>query len=396
MNKKNWLYAIVLIVLPYACGAQDCNALYQNARIALSSAKWDTAYIGFDAARACFKSKQLWERYTDSNRGMSFVLSRKDKYDKIPSLLLPVIDTLVKLNDKTGQNRHLIGKLHRNLGAAYLELKNPNEAIHYLNKSLERTDNIIDKIVIYANLGVAYEDKLGYEKSINYHSKALDILSDTFNIPNKTIDKVGTLNNIAQAYSRYQHYEDAQRNFETGLQLLKDFQPQNDRQKEEKKSLEVRYYTNLGTLHTKWEKYDKGLEYLNQLHKMNLSVSEMASRYHLNVGYAYLGKKNYAKASQSFMEVIRVRKQLNADNKHIAAVAYSCLGETYYKQNIWKGALDNLQQALVKAVPEFNDVKWEANPDIRDVHYARNVSNNSMKNQYSAFCALPIRSMRGQ
>jgi len=276
-----------------------------------------------------------------------FALSKQDKYDKIPSLLLSVIDTLKKQAGTTGQHRSLIGKVYGNLGGFYTTLKNSDEAIFYLNRSLERTDNTIEKIPIYTNLGVAYEDKLDYEKSITYHSKVLNILSDTFIIQNKTIDKVRTLNNLGQTCRRYKRYKDAHRNFQTGLKLLKKFQPQNDIEKKEKKWFEVCYYNNLGVLHTHWEKYGLALEYLNQIRKMDLTASELA-------------KQNYSKAIQSFKEYIVIKEQLLSNNKHIdKAIAYSNLGEAYYKQGIWQQALDNLQQALIQAIPTFNDTTWK-------------------------------------
>jgi len=254
MSKKIWFYSFIMLALPYIGFAQGCNALYQTGRTAVRAAKWDTAYIHFDIARGCFREKQNWEKYATCGRGMSFARSNQERDDEIPQFLLPMIDTLKKYAHHTEKYRSLVARIYRSAGGVYTKLENPDAAIDCMSKSLELEDDIVNKITIYTNLGVVYEDKLDYEKSIHYHSKALDILSDTFTIEGKTLLKISTLNNVGQAYRRHKRYEDALQKLEEGLQLLKDFQPQNDKEKEDKKSLKVRYYSNLGVLYTDWEK----------------------------------------------------------------------------------------------------------------------------------------------
>ena len=364
----------VTVIAPHRCLAQDCDTLYQSAMHSYRNVDWDRAYMNFDRAKTCFKQQQKWELYTSCGRGMSSILSRQGEHDKIPPILLSSIDTLKKYADTTTYHK-LVGKIYRSLGGTYSNLKNSDEAIYYLNQSLNFTNDDTKKIITYINLGVAYENKLNYENAILYHSKALNLLSDTFDIENKTILKIRTLNNLGQAHRRYKRYEDALQNFETGLELLRDFKPQNDMAKDEKTSLRARYYSNIGVLYTYWKKYDKALEYLGRIRKMDLPLSKNTlHHYDLNVGYVYLEKNNYEKAKQSFTKAIKVEDQLHTSDKHIdKAIAYSSLGETHYQQKSWKPALDNLQQALIQAIPIFNDTAWSANPDIKGVHHVRTI-----------------------
>jgi len=370
MGKKIATYFFLFTVFN-AVSAQDCDTIYQTAKAAYYSASLDTAYTKFSIAKNCYAYNQQWEQFGSSSLAMSSILYSQGKYEQILEVLLPVCDTLHKYSHNNKNHNTLLVKNYGNIGAAYSKLDNHYKAIYYMERGLEMTDDITKKIATYNNLGTIFEDKLDYQKSITYYKKVLNILEDTFSIKNRKLTKARTFNNLARSQRYHGNYKDALQNFETGLKITNELKTQNDRQKQEKKSLIAIYYVDMAALYNDCEKYDQALSISNKIDRIKLPNLSTVTSPHLNMGYAYLGQKNYTKAVKSFKKAIQVREKLYS-NKHIdKSKVYLSLGEVYYEQKKWQQALDNFQQALIQAIPIFNDTSWTSNPNIEGVHHVR-------------------------
>lgn len=374
MVKKSALYFCFFFIFAFhnVGLAQDCDTLYQRARTTFRNAPLDTTYTKFSIAKTCYLHNQGWEKFGNCDMAISSILFAQGKYEQIPELLLPTIDTLSKYSRKIKNYNVLLAQIHTNIAAGYIELRDYDEAIYYSNKVLSSTEDVTKKISTYNNMGVIFEDKLDYERSILYYKKVLDILEDTFSIENRTLTKAGTFSNLAKAYRHNGDYEEALRNFEIGLNIVQELEVRDDRQKLDKESLLAMYYVNIGAFYNDWEKYDKTLSVLNRLHEVKLPFLNVDTSPHAVMGYAYLGKKDYTKAVNSFNEAMQVRNKLHPNIKHIdKSTVYLSLGEVYREKKQWQRALDNFQQALIQAAPTFNDTSWSSNPSVKGVHHVR-------------------------
>ena len=75
------------------------------------------------------------------------------------------------------QKNDFLKPVYSNLGIAHAQLGQPVEAIQCLHKALELTpvDISVDREKILANLGAAYQQKRDYQEALEFHQKALDI-----------------------------------------------------------------------------------------------------------------------------------------------------------------------------------------------------------------------------
>lgn len=370
MSRKTALYFCItsmLLLWSNAGLAQNCDTLFAEGMTIFRRAELDKAYIKFDLSQDCYARSRQWEEFVRCHKGMSFILFRTGKPEQVPTLLLPVLDTLNKYAQQSSDYNTLLTSIYNSLGGVYTELGHIDKAIHYMDKVLQMANDAENKIIAYNNLGVTFQKKLDDQKSIHYYRKALDILEDTFAIENREILKGRAFINLAVAYRYHRNYEEALRNFENGIGIIRALETKDDRQKLEKEWLFTEYYFSMGAFYNEWEQYDLALSMLN---KIQDAKSGKGKSSFLLKGQAYFGKKDYQEAIHFFNKAMYVENELYLDGKHIKkSIVNLNLGRTYRARKKTHWALSHLQQALIQAVPTFNDTLWANNPIIEDAHY---------------------------
>lgn len=120
-----------------------------------------------------------------------------------------------RLNEQTGNNFG-IGAALNNVSFMYNEMNQPDLAIYYANKILER--NISNKYVLgrtYNNLGVSYFKKGDIQKAIEYQEKSLEIKKESG-------EKGGmafSYNDLGDIYFKIKNYSTALQNYNLALKL---------------------------------------------------------------------------------------------------------------------------------------------------------------------------------
>lgn len=208
---------------------------------------------------------------------------------------------------------------------------------------------------LYNLLGILYNDLEEYDKSIDYHNKALVNATD-YKIPSVYQSKATSLNNIGYVYQNLKNYQKAQQYYQEGLRQKN--------LKYDKPSLYAMLLDNLAysRFKLKQEKDLPGL-FLNSLKlrdSLKLTSGIVANKIHLSEYYSYhndsLQAVRYAKEALSsarkdknFRNVLVALKQMGVVEPQNASL--------YSKEYIHIN--DSLQKAERKMGEKFSRIEYE-------------------------------------
>lgn len=105
-----------------------------------------------------------------------------------------------------------LASIYVNIAAAYIKLKEYNDALSYLQKSLNLTNKYAPKsnllMYIYINLAKIYKEIKEYDSALSYYDKAVHMMNRTYGI-NNHIYLAGIKEDLSSIYADKQDYQKA-------------------------------------------------------------------------------------------------------------------------------------------------------------------------------------------
>ncbi|WP_107791056.1 CHAT domain-containing protein [Campylobacter concisus] len=105
-----------------------------------------------------------------------------------------------------------LAAIYVNAAVAYTELKEYNNALSYLQRSLDLTNKYAPKsnllMYIYINLAYNYKEMKEYDSALNYYDKAINMMNRTYGV-NNHINFAGAKKDISNIYADKQDYQKA-------------------------------------------------------------------------------------------------------------------------------------------------------------------------------------------
>ncbi|MDF2966160.1 MAG: hypothetical protein K0Q51_1548, partial [Rickettsiaceae bacterium] len=242
-----------------------------------------------------------------------------------------------------------------NLAKVYGHMGDYEKAIEYYNGALDiflkdyNKSFIFDKIgIIMSSLGVIYRNKGEYEKAIQYHKVALAIQLKTFvQIPNHP-NIAESYTNLGCVFSDHGSYEQAILCHNRALDILLKVYKQIPNH-----PLIAVCYNNIGFAYNYHGNYKRAIEYINKALSINLRTyeespnhPEIASSY-INLGNVCYHSGNYNQAEEHYKKALAISQKAyqNNPNHPDLALIYTCLGVVYSDVN-FKKAIKYYKKAL--------------------------------------------------
>ena len=115
-------------------------------------------------------------------------------------------------NSKNTSGAMRLAAIYVNVAVAYTELKEYNNALSYLQRSLDLTNKYAPKsnllMYIYVNLANNYQEMKDYSSALSYYDKALHMMNRTYGV-NNHINFAGAKKDISNIYADKQDYSRA-------------------------------------------------------------------------------------------------------------------------------------------------------------------------------------------
>jgi signal transduction histidine kinase len=213
----------------------------------------------------------------------------------------------------------------------------------------------------YNLLGILYNEREEYNKALEFHNKALDILKDN-SIPPDLQLKATSFNNIGFVYLNMKDYKKAKINFSEGLKQKNLFQ--------ESTALYAMLLDNLAYSKFKSNEFEDTSELFYRSLKirdsLNLTLGIILNKIHLSEFYAV--KKDTLRAIQFSKQALNLSKRSNKLRNTLEALKQIAIvdpknASTYSKEYIQLN--DQMLKAERKMGEKFSRIEYETN-EIKD------------------------------
>ncbi len=232
------------------------------------------------------------------------------------------------------------------------------KALSILKKQKNVSDLLYD---CYNLLGILYNDREEYDKSLEYHKKALNVLKDK-SIPRELQLEATSLNNIGFVYLNLNDYEQAKQYFQKGLNQKNLFL--------EKNVLYAMLLDNLAYAKFKLrdfkglpDQFDRALKIRDSL---GLKSAAVSSRIHLSEFYAF--EKDTFRAIQFSKQSLVLARSLNIGKNTLEALKQIAIVDPK-NASVYSNEYFRLNEKMLKSErkmgEKFSRIEYETN-EIKD------------------------------
>ncbi|WPO79891.1 tetratricopeptide repeat protein [Flavobacterium sp. KACC 22761] len=232
------------------------------------------------------------------------------------------------------------------------------KALSLLKKQKNVNDLLYD---CYNLLGILYNDREEYDKSLEFHKKAIAVLKDK-TIPSELQLEATSLNNIGFVYINLNDYEQAKEYFQKGLNQKNLFQEKNvlyamllDNLAYSK--FKLRDFTGLP------DQFERALAIRDSL---GLKSAAVSSRIHLSEFYAF--EKDTFKAIQYSKQALVLARSLGIGKNTLEALKQIAIVDPK-KASVYSKEYFNLNEKMLKSErkmgEKFSRIEYETN-EIKD------------------------------
>jgi len=280
----------------------------------------------------------LWRVYnnkslTDSNRLKAIHLIAWSYTNNNPdtAIILSNIELEFANSINTKKGKAWRAGPYNTMGVAY-ELKGnyPKSLACFLEalKICEETGNKRGMGACYGSIGIVYKNQLDYGKALEYGLKNLKIAEEL----NDTRGIARCYGNIGLIYSEQANYKKALDCYLKSLQLAK---------KIGDKSLISTCYSNIGIIYVEQANYTEALTYYLNALQINRDIGDKqgVTTCYVNLGDLYNKLANYKQAIYYCDSALMVSKEI--DDIDNASLAYENLATAYEKMGKYKEAYEN-------------------------------------------------------
>jgi tetratricopeptide (TPR) repeat protein len=178
-----------------------------------------------------------------------------------------------------------------NLGAAYLQKKNAQKALEYFQSAIANKENkpkadnnnrlmpTLTDGTLHLNLGAAYLELGNPSQAISELEKSKQLEPDNYDVHR----------NLAQAYLKSKRYEDAIKEIETALRYKKD---------------DPYLYAYLSQAYVETNQKPRAIEVARQ--GIPYAKGQLKGDFHKNIGVVYVEEKKYNEAISAFKEAVNL------------------------------------------------------------------------------------------
>ncbi|MFN4233434.1 MAG: tetratricopeptide repeat protein [Bacteroidia bacterium] len=235
-------------------------------------------------------------------------------------------------------------------------LKKYEQSINTLPENVNDKD-IIRKQKVYAanlgNIGLVYADQGNYSKALEYYFKAQKIDEEILMPDGQIGDKkgqAGNLGNIGIVYHAQGNYSKALEYYFKALKICEEIG--------DKRNLAA-ILGNIGIVYKEQGYYSKALEYYFKALKINEEIgNKQYQAINLgNIGGVYMEQGNYSKALEYYFKALKIFEEIG--NKQYQALNLVNIGVVYMEQAYYSKALEYYFKAL-KICEEIGDKQSQA------------------------------------
>ena len=246
---------------------------------------------------------------------------------------------------------------HITMGHVLRYQKKNSEAIQSYEQAIQFNPTQNEKVIIYKNIGGAYNDLKDYDHAIEYFQKAIETQ------PNSP----WIYNDIGLAYQYLEQYDKAIANFSAACQIMSFG------------ACEYNLVMTMGLKAEQEKEIDKAIKFYTEASEMNLADAWLFNR----LGYLYLNKQDYEKAKPFLEKAIENDKNYSSPYYNLGSIAldekdykvaqnyfqktielnpdsfnsYYRLGYAFQMQNQEKEMMDNYKH-FMKMKPDSDEAIW--------------------------------------
>ncbi len=239
------------------------------------------------------------------------------------------------LQIKTGEDKKLKMDVLKRLGRIHDRIGEGEDGLKFFSLALELADDRREKALINNLIADAYQSMSNYEKALNYHHQALELLSG---YPEE--DKVSVELGIAWIKYLQGDYAEAKRILLHGLERLTDHSHVKTRR------LLARIYNQLGSVYSHIGEMDASFDSYNKALKIYEILDDERGKaviYNNICGY-YTTKGDYYNALKYLESSLEVDNKTG--NMLGKAIATYNIGETYYQLGDFEKAMERYEEYL--------------------------------------------------
>ncbi len=284
---------------------------------------------------------------------IALIVSSHAQNKQVDSLL----QALKQWQAKTGlQADTNLYNIYYKLGISF-QNNNPDTAIYFLNKSVEKAQQLTDKLKeaeSTKSLGKCFFVKSNYPKAMKEYEYALKLLTDKVSeksLKRKQEVQAAILGNIGNVYLNQGDYAKALDYYFKALKIFEEIGNKNG---------QAANLGNIGIVYNDQGDYAKALDYYFKALKINEEIgNKNGQAANLgNIGIVYLNQGDYAKALDYYFKALKINEEIG--NKQNQAANLGNIGMVYYYQGNYAKVLDYYFKAL-KINEEIGNKKGQSN-----------------------------------
>ncbi len=253
--------------------------------------------------------------------------------------------SLHNINLQNIKNYEQLASVNNNIGHVYHHLGDLQNAKEYYELAIDNLKNVSDPnnniVSYYNNLGTVYCDMGMYDKSLEYHSKALNILIQ--NHIEDSIRYTSTYNNLGSVYCYLNDYNKALDFYLKTLHIQENYG--------DSKLLEMAVsYSNIAYVYDNLNKFDLAIEFNNKAIEIREKIlgeehPDIAQSYN-NIGYVYLKMRDLSTALEYMKKAVGIYKNIIGEQHQNIATFYNNIAIVY----IYMGNLDMALEYTIKSL----------------------------------------------
>ena len=319
-----------------------------------------------------FQKINSWEGIIDSYNFLAYTYYFKKDFNKSENYVILAKDLAEKkLGEESDKYRDAYTNLttYRDIAGFKEEAIEEYQKIIVLEKKYANSRAI--EAVVFHNLGTAYVEIGEYEEAIDALNNAirirkeLEFENDIERIKNE-IDIGGIYSDLAGCYKQKNNIDKAIAVFENSLELLNDFD------KDDAYVNQIRYncYYKLAEIFLDKGDYTLSLQYVNQALEIKNKNSVFDDCYsYLTLGKIHIAQGENKKALLNFDQAIKSATN-EADgfaNFPQIAITYTEKGNAYLQLSSFDEALSTFQKGLQITALDFNEIDVKKNPSLDQI-----------------------------
>ncbi len=198
---------------------------------------------------------------------------------------------------------------------------------------LDRSKDVLDKLLVMNNIGWIYFSKGNYSEAINRFHEALLIAGEMGDSKSQII----FLNNLGEIYEKVNDYQEALKYYDQSLGIAEDTGDLTEK---------LRCINFIVDIHEKLEHNDEAIKWYDKAIKIAESLNDLSSKaiYLNNLAAIHYKKGDYPSAAEFFKASEKIVSELN-DNEKLA-IHLNNIGVFYQNNKEYQKALEKFDEAL--------------------------------------------------